>query len=86
MTIPETPRFTMDVLRNVQQAELDADMFLSTGTYYVDPDATIVRANARTASTGDFSDYFSKRSNWIVLFGTAYSWFALDVGDFSLRL
>lgn len=79
LTIPETPRFTMDVIRNVQQAELDADNFLSSGTYYVDPDAPIIRANARKASPQDFQGYFMDWQNLKTLVGTSYSWFALDV-------
>ena len=54
LTIPETPRFTMDIERNVQQASQDVDNFLTTGTYYVDPDAAIERVQAPKASKRDF--------------------------------
>ena len=46
LTIPETPRFTMDIERNVNQAAQDVDNFLTSGTYYVDPDTTIERVQA----------------------------------------
>lgn len=79
LTIPETPRFTMDIERNVQQASQDVDNFLTSGTYYVDPDTTIERVQAPKASKRDFLAYFSKWENGKVLLGTSYSWFALDV-------
>lgn len=79
LTIPETPRFTMDIERNVQQASQDVDNFLTTGTYYVDPDATVERVQAPKASRRDFFRYFSKWQNGKILLGTSYSWFALDV-------
>lgn len=79
LTIPETPRFTMDIERNVNQATQDVDNFLSTGTYTVDPDARIERVQAPKATKRDFLAYYSKWKNLKVLIGTAYSWFALDV-------
>ena len=79
LTIPETPRFTMDIERNVTQAAQDVDNFLTSGTFYVDPDASIERVNAPKASKADFLRYFSRWENGKLLLGTAYSWFALDV-------
>ena len=81
LTIPETPRFTMDIERNVQQASQDVDNFLSTGTYYVDPDAAIERVQAPKATTSDFMSYFGRWENLKTLIGTSYSWFALDVSE-----
>ena len=86
LTIPETPRFTMDVERNVKQAAQDVENFLTTGSYYVDPDAVYERHTAPKATRHDFSSYFSKRENFLLLFGTAYSWFALDIAFYGLTL
>ena len=86
LTIPETPRFTMDVERNVKQATQDVENFLTTGSYYVDPDAVIERAQAPKASRHDFISYFSKWENGRLLLGTAYSWFALDIAFYGLGL
>jgi PHS family inorganic phosphate transporter-like MFS transporter len=80
LTIPETPRFTMDIERNVRQAAQDIDNVLATGTFYVDPDAAVQRVQAPKASRRDFLKHFGKMENFKVLFGTAWSWFALDVG------
>ena len=79
LTIPETPRFTMDIERNVQQAASDVENFLTSGTFVVDPDAVVQRAQAPKATKRDFAAYFSKWENLKVLIGTAWSWFALDV-------
>jgi len=79
LTIPETPRYTMDIERNVQQAASDVDNFLTNGTFVVDPDAVVQRVVAPKASRRDFSSYFSKWENLKVLIGTSWSWFALDV-------
>ncbi|SCV72071.1 BQ2448_4765 [Microbotryum intermedium] len=87
LTIPETPRFTMDIERNVKQASSDVDAFLSTGGYvhdYDQPQAT--KVEAPVASRRDFIAHFSKWENGKVLLGCAYSWFALDVAFYGLGL
>jgi len=81
LTIPETPRFTMDIDRNVGQAAADIEGVLSTGRFYVDPDAAVQRVKAPKATRRDFIQHFSKWENGKVLLGCAYSWFALDVGS-----
>lgn len=81
LTIPETPRFTMDIDRDVRQAAADIENVLSTGDFYVDPDAAVQRVQAPKATRRDFIRHFSKWENGKVLLGTAYSWFALDVGS-----
>ncbi|KAG8742392.1 Inorganic phosphate transporter pho84 [Ceratobasidium sp. 414] len=86
LTIPETPRFTMDIERNVRQAAQDVDTFLTTGTYNVDPDAIVERVRAPKASWPDFCRHFGQWRNGKVLFGAAYSWFALDVAFYGLGL
>ncbi|SCZ88387.1 BZ3500_MvSof-1268-A1-R1_Chr2-1g04377 [Microbotryum saponariae] len=87
LTIPETPRFTMDIERNVKQASTDVDAFLSTGGYVHDYDqAQAVKVEAPVASRRDFIAHFSKWENGKVLLGCAYSWFALDVAFYGLGL
>ncbi|KAL6298543.1 inorganic phosphate transporter [Sparassis latifolia] len=86
LTIPETPRYTMDIERNVQQAAEDVDMFLATGTYTVNPDAVTQRAHARRDVQSDFRSYFGRWENFKVLLGTSYSWFALDIAFYGLGL
>ncbi|KDQ19246.1 hypothetical protein BOTBODRAFT_27830 [Botryobasidium botryosum FD-172 SS1] len=86
LTIPETPRFTMDIERNVKQATQDVDTFLTTGTFHVDPDAPVTRVEVPKASRRDFARHFGQWKNFKVLFGAAYSWFALDIAFYGLGL
>ena len=84
LTIPETPRFTMDIERNVKQACRNIESVLSAngvepGVWRVDPEASTERTDAPRASFRDFKLYFGRTKNARILFGTAYSWFALDV-------
>ncbi|KZS91281.1 phosphate transporter [Sistotremastrum niveocremeum HHB9708] len=89
LTIPETPRFVMDIERNVKQAARDADIFLNsktTGVFWVDPEAVVQRVEAPRHTRRDFLNYFSKWKNGMILLGTAWSWFALDTAFYGLGL
>lgn len=86
LTIPETPRFTMDIARNVYQAADDVDNFLKSGTFVVNPDAFIQRVKAPKASRKDFRRHFSQWKNKKILIGTCWSWFAIDVRSLLLVL
>ncbi|OCH94153.1 MFS general substrate transporter, partial [Obba rivulosa] len=86
LTIPKTPRFTLDIEHNVEQAAKDIDSYLSTGMYTVDPAAPALRVQTRRRSTPDFISYFSRWKHFKVLFGTAYSWFVLDIAFYGLGL
>lgn len=79
LTIPETPRFTMDIERNLDKAATDIKAVFSGTKTRVDRDAFVQRINIPKGSWGDFMSYFGKLQNFKVLFGTSYSWFALDV-------
>ncbi len=86
LTIPETPRFTMDIDRDVRRAATDVSNVLgprgnSAGVYWVDPeaDAVVQRAYAPRRSRSDFMAYFGQWPNLQLLIGVAYSWFAVDV-------
>ncbi|KAH0835630.1 major facilitator superfamily domain-containing protein [Lanmaoa asiatica] len=88
LTIPETPRFTLDVARYIGRAARDIENAWNTG-YAVYADDDVIdepRVTAPRASSSDFVAHFSKLSNLKVLFGTAYSWFALDVAFYILTL
>ena len=65
LTIPETPRFTMDIDRDVRREEMDISNVLgpkgnSAGVYWVDPeaDAVVQRAYAHRRSCSDFIAHF----------------------------
>jgi PHS family inorganic phosphate transporter-like MFS transporter len=86
LTIPETPRFTMDIERNIAQATTDIDNVLTTGKSVPDEDAPVQRVKAPKATRADFRAYFGQWKNLKVLIGTAYSWFALDIAFYGLGL
>ncbi|KAG1781496.1 major facilitator superfamily domain-containing protein [Suillus placidus] len=86
LTIPETPRFTMDIERNIAQATTDIDNVLTTGKSVFDEDAPVQRVKAPKATRSDFRAYFSQWKNLKVLIGTSYSWFALDIAFYGLGL
>jgi PHS family inorganic phosphate transporter-like MFS transporter len=87
LTLPETPRFTMDVERNIKQASSDVDAFLQTGGYVTDQTPAIAGPIAAPKATWrDFGRYFRKYENFKLLFGTAFTWFALDVAFYGLGL
>ncbi|KAF7330440.1 putative inorganic phosphate transporter [Mycena venus] len=52
LTIPETPRFTMDIERNIVQASDDINGVLTTGRFTHDPDAVVQRADAPSRLMG----------------------------------
>ncbi|KAG8897196.1 Inorganic phosphate transporter pho84 [Tulasnella sp. 417] len=85
LTIPETPRYTMDIERDLNQAEQDAD-FVKTGKFEKIEDQPVERIEMPKASRRDFLRHYAKWSNFKVLFGCAYSWFALDIAFYGLGL
>jgi len=84
LTIPETPRFTMDIERNIQQASKDIENALAL------KEGTEIPYNAKvdvpTASWSDFAHHFGQWKYGKVLIGTAWSWFALDIAFYGLGL
>lgn len=86
-TIPETPRFTMDIERNISRATRDINKILSAGRHTV-PKEMVEEKLVTTprASLADFFMYFSQWKNLKILIGTAYSWFALDVSSVWVRV
>jgi PHS family inorganic phosphate transporter-like MFS transporter len=86
LTIPETPRFTMDIERNVDQASVDIDNVIAGQEKRLDEDAVIQRIHVPKASWADFRAHFGQWKNFKILFGTSYSWFALDIAFYGLGL
>ncbi|CAG8591070.1 5410_t:CDS:2 [Diversispora eburnea] len=87
LTIPETPRYTMDIELNIDQAAKDITDVLETGAYEDrDNSKPIVRVDAPKASLSDFKNYFSKWENGKILLGTSMTWFLLDVAFYGIGL
>lgn len=86
LTLPETPRYTMDIENNVEKGIRDAKSFIERRASSGDNVAVTHEQVSNKASWSDFCHYFGQWKNGKVLFGTAYSWFALDVAWYGLGL
>lgn len=96
LTIPESPRYTLDVDQDVEKAAADTGKFTSGGKGNADFDAieqlrvTEIRENdapaPKSASFSDFCRHFGQWKHGKILLGTAGSWFMLDVAYYGLGL
>jgi PHS family inorganic phosphate transporter-like MFS transporter len=94
LTIPETPRYTFDVARDIEKAAEDAEAYMK-GKAAGHPDEirrVQVNADARQnleapkASWSDFIQHYGQWRHGKILLGTAGSWFFLDVAYYGLGL
>lgn len=94
LTIPETPRYTFDVARDVEKAAEDADAYMH-GKAAGNPDEirrVTAIAQSETAliqpkaSWADWWAHYSQWKNGKILLGTAGSWFFLDIAYYGLSL
>lgn len=94
LTIPETPRYTFDVARDVEKARADVKAYIQGRPEGRVDEMQRLQAIAEhgnalqtpKASWQDFRHYFSQWRNLRILLGTAGSWFFLDVAFFGLGL
>lgn len=94
LTIPETPRYTFDVARDVERAQEDVQAYIN-GKREGSPDelarvaAQKQAAESMTvpkASWKDFIRHYSQWKNGKLLLGTALSWCFLDIAYYGLSL
>jgi len=93
LTIPETPRYTFDIARDVEKAGEDVDAYMN-GKAEGKPDElsraqALVQANqleVQKASFRDFISFYGKWKNGKILLGTTGSWFLFDVAFYGLGL
>lgn len=88
LTIPETPRYTIDLERDIAQGQADIESFLAN---QMPPgnDKTVpheLQTISPKASRRDFIRHFKKWKNGKVILGTAGSWFMLDISFYGLGL
>jgi PHS family inorganic phosphate transporter-like MFS transporter len=93
LTIPETIRYTLDIVRNESTAAKDAVGFMDG--VHLEDSSTLLDVQVRythgfqappKASLRDFKRYFGLWKNGKVLLGTASSWFLLDVAFVRLSI
>ncbi|KAI2851263.1 hypothetical protein CBS147320_4475 [Aspergillus niger] len=94
LTIPETPRYTFDVARDLLKADEDVEAYI-LGKHEGHPDevkrvavlqSADIRLRTPRASWSDFCSHFTTWKHGKVLLGTAGSWFFLDVAFYGLGL
>jgi PHS family inorganic phosphate transporter-like MFS transporter len=94
LTIPETPRYTFDVARDVEKAGDDVTAYMQ-GKSEGHPDeiqrvTTMQQSAAQLetpkASWADFRAHYGQWKYGKILLGTAGSWFFLDVAYYGLGL
>lgn len=88
LTIPETPRYTFDVSRDVFKAEQDTEYYLA-GRHSGFSDPVMVQESGLRVPRGsirDFCQYFGQWKHGKVLLGTSASWFLVDVAFYGLSL
>ncbi|KAF1995778.1 phosphate permease [Amniculicola lignicola CBS 123094] len=91
LTIPETPRYTFDVLYDVEKASVDAKKYrYGKQGNVINP---VVQAQSRREmakyktprpTVMEVFKYYAKKRNAIKLFGTSFSWFFLDLAFYGL--
>jgi PHS family inorganic phosphate transporter-like MFS transporter len=94
ITVPETPRFTFDVARDIEKADADIKAYIEgqpEGQFdAVQREQTLVISKSRFAqprsSWSDFYSYFGNWQNGSVLFATMASWFFVDFAFYGLGL
>ncbi|KAF0555070.1 phosphate transporter [Gigaspora margarita] len=85
VTIPETPRFTMDILGDIEKAERDINNVLKREDPLIQYNPICV-IDGPGATWQDFKEYFSKWKNAKILLGTSLSWFVLDIAFYGIGL
>jgi MFS transporter, PHS family, inorganic phosphate transporter len=94
LTIPETPRYTFDVTRDVEKAKDDVEAYVK-GQREGHPDemrrvSVMLEAKANLdvpkASWSDFWHHYRQWKHGKVLLGTAGSWFFIDVAFYGIGL
>jgi PHS family inorganic phosphate transporter-like MFS transporter len=96
LTIPESPRYTLDVQYDIEKAAADTAKFAS-GQHGNAGEAEVQQLRVTEtikaelvqppkASFSDFTRHFNQWKHMKVLIGTAGSWFMLDVAYYGLGL
>jgi MFS transporter, PHS family, inorganic phosphate transporter len=94
LTIPETPRYTFDVARDVEKAADDAAAYMDGKAEGTTDEITRIAAKIQAAaaletpkpSWSDFCRHYGQWKNGKILLGTAGSWFFLDIAYYGLSL
>ncbi|KAJ2989564.1 phosphate transporter [Globomyces sp. JEL0801] len=84
LTISETPRYTLEVEGNAEQAIADAKQFIEGGKL-VEGIAAAMPEDKKPYWT-EFKQYFGQWKNFKVILGCAMCWFLVDIGFYGTNL
>ena len=95
LTMPESPRYAMDVEHDVEKANLgvakatgltvEGNQSASAAEVLANQTA-IAASKAKRSHHRDFVEYFSQWANAKVLIGTSMTWFLLDIAFYGISL
>ncbi|KAF9415984.1 Inorganic phosphate transporter pho84 [Podila epigama] len=92
LTMPESPRYAMDVENDVEKANMavaratDNNTEAATAEQVLANQAAVADAKANRNHNRDFIEYFSRWENLKVLIGTSSTWFLLDIAFYGVSL
>ncbi|KAG9293482.1 hypothetical protein G9A89_009206 [Geosiphon pyriformis] len=87
LTIPETPRYRMDVERDLNGATNDIEDVLANGkTTRENLSYPFQKLDVPRGSWADFRRYFGQWKNGKILLGTCGAWFCIDVAFYGIGL
>lgn len=92
LTIPETPRYTIDITLDVEQAQADVDAYLrgkqggKSAEGYEDVARTRRQLSGPKVTWREFWSHFRHWRYGKILLGTAGSWFFIDIAFWGLGL
>lgn len=87
LTIPESPRYTMEVEGEAAKAAVDADNFMHGSSTSIQTDVAVHGGvNPTKAYLGRFTAYFGIWKNAKILIACSMCWFLLDVGYYGTNL
>jgi MFS transporter, PHS family, inorganic phosphate transporter len=92
LTIPETPRYTMDIRLDIEKAKADTDAYLngkSEGSTNLEHDLIIATRRKVAAPKATWKEFWLHFRQWRygkILLGTAGSWFFIDIAFWGLGL
>ncbi|KAJ1645308.1 hypothetical protein J3B02_001342 [Coemansia erecta] len=91
LTIPETPRYTLDIENDAHKAAYDIKTTIG-GSKDAAEDRSLLQpstaqqARVQKPTWTEFYHHFKKWRNFKVLMGTSVTWFALDVAFYGINL
>ncbi|KAJ3312948.1 phosphate transporter [Boothiomyces sp. JEL0838] len=86
LTIPETPRYALDVEKDIAKGAAATKQFMTNKMTIVHEEEHIAPAKEKKPFHTSFIEYFGKWGNLKVLIGTAFTWFFLDIGFYGTNL